>query len=239
MFALWFLHRGGDQHFCKHSSAGIRMQLLEPVIIQKPSLHLESGKLGCFPGVVAMEGKKKTGSVWNCRTHDTLLRCKFVWLWWSFSSQSHFCQWGRVKVSQALRNFSGCETRVCSSWLQKNVRKEKCNIGRSNSALAPANCSLHPTNVIIYTNFHTFPGFGQNDKAFRSGLQFPEHLAEGLTVKLFRVFFFLLNMRGVKKEKYIVWWDMKQGCDNKSYIIIKNGAKCSLFFYFLSNVKSE
>lgn len=35
------------------------MQLLEPVIIQKPSLHLESGKLGCFPGVVAMEGKKK------------------------------------------------------------------------------------------------------------------------------------------------------------------------------------
>lgn len=127
--------------------------------------------------------------MWNCRTHDTLLRCKFVWLWWSFSSQSHFCQWGRVKVSQALQNFSGCETRVCSSWLQKNVRKEKCNIGRSNCALAPANCSLHPTNVIVYTNFHTFPGFGQNDKAFRSGLQFPEHLAEGLTVKLFRVFF--------------------------------------------------
>lgn len=31
------------------------MQLLELVIIQKPSLHLESGKLGCFPGVVAME----------------------------------------------------------------------------------------------------------------------------------------------------------------------------------------
>lgn len=30
------------------------MQLLELVIIQKPSLHLESGKLGCFPGV-AME----------------------------------------------------------------------------------------------------------------------------------------------------------------------------------------
>lgn len=23
---------------------------------------------------------------------------------------------------------------------------------------------------------------------------------------------------------------MKQGCDNKSYIIIKNGAKCSVFF---------
>lgn len=179
--------------------------------------------------------------MWNCRTHDTLLRCKFVWLWWSFSSQSHFCQWGRVKVSQALRNFSGCETRVRSSWLQKNVRKEKCNIGRSNSALAPANCSLHPTNVIIYTNFHTFPGFGQNDKAFRSGSQFPEHLAEGLTVKLFSsFFFFLLNMRGVKKEKYIVWWDMKQGCDNKPYISIKSGAKCSLFFisYQMSRVNN-
>lgn len=27
------------------------MQLLEPVIIQKLSIHLESGKLGCFPGV--------------------------------------------------------------------------------------------------------------------------------------------------------------------------------------------
>lgn len=33
----------------------IQMQLLELVIIQKPSLHLESGKLGCFPGVAVEE----------------------------------------------------------------------------------------------------------------------------------------------------------------------------------------
>lgn len=31
------------------------MQLLELVIIQKPSLHLESGELGCFPGVAVEE----------------------------------------------------------------------------------------------------------------------------------------------------------------------------------------
>lgn len=48
-------HQCGDQHFCKHCSADIQMQLLEPVIIQKPSLHLESGKLGCFPGVAVEE----------------------------------------------------------------------------------------------------------------------------------------------------------------------------------------
>lgn len=49
----------------KHGSAeNTQMQLLEAVIIQKPSLHLESGKLGCFPGVVAMEwGRGETGSV--------------------------------------------------------------------------------------------------------------------------------------------------------------------------------
>lgn len=41
--------------FCKHCSADIQMQLLEPVIIPKPSLHLESGKLGCFPGVAVEE----------------------------------------------------------------------------------------------------------------------------------------------------------------------------------------
>lgn len=41
--------------FCKHFSTEIQMQLLELVIIQKPSLHLESGKLGCFPGVAVEE----------------------------------------------------------------------------------------------------------------------------------------------------------------------------------------
>lgn len=42
--------------FSVHSSAGMHMQLTDSVIIQKPSLHLESGELGCCPGVVAMEG---------------------------------------------------------------------------------------------------------------------------------------------------------------------------------------
>lgn len=33
------------------------MQPLELVIIQKPSLHLESGKLGCFPGVAVEKNR--------------------------------------------------------------------------------------------------------------------------------------------------------------------------------------
>lgn len=37
------------------NTVDIQMQLLELVIIQKPSLHLESGKLGCFPGVAVEE----------------------------------------------------------------------------------------------------------------------------------------------------------------------------------------
>ena len=44
-----------DQHIYKQCSTDIQMQLLEQVIIQKPSLHLESGKLGCFPGVAVEE----------------------------------------------------------------------------------------------------------------------------------------------------------------------------------------
>ena len=32
-----------------------RCNFSERVIIQKPSLHLESGKLGCFPGVAVEE----------------------------------------------------------------------------------------------------------------------------------------------------------------------------------------
>lgn len=89
---------------------------------------------------------------------------------------------------------------------EKRARaKEKCNIGSSNAALAPANCSLHPTNVTIYTKFHTFPGFGQNDKTFRSGLQFPEHLAEGFDSETFQVFFlFLVEHQRCKARNTLV-----------------------------------
>lgn len=132
VLAEWFSHWGRDHLLGKHGSAeNTQMQLLEAVIIQKPSLHLESGKLGCFPGVVAMEwGRGETGSVWNCGTDDTLLRCKFVWLWWSFSSHSRFCQWGGVKVAHTLRNFfrlrnTSLQQLTAREREKKSVRKRK------------------------------------------------------------------------------------------------------------------
>lgn len=58
MYCMYSMHRCTGVEistFVNSVAQTFKRNFLERVIIQKPSLHLESGKLGCFPGVAVEE----------------------------------------------------------------------------------------------------------------------------------------------------------------------------------------
>lgn len=58
MYCKYSMHRCTGVEistFVNSVAQTFKRNFLERVIIQKPSLHLESGKLGCFPGVAVEE----------------------------------------------------------------------------------------------------------------------------------------------------------------------------------------
>lgn len=58
MYCMYSMHRCTSVEistFVNSVAQTFKRNFLERVIIQKPSLHLESGKLGCFPGVAVEE----------------------------------------------------------------------------------------------------------------------------------------------------------------------------------------
>lgn len=58
VYCMYSMHRCTGVEistFVNSVAQTFKRNFLERVIIQKPSLHLESGKLGCFPGVAVEE----------------------------------------------------------------------------------------------------------------------------------------------------------------------------------------